>query len=212
MTKIVPAIIAKTPEDLREKLRISESFPTCKLVQIDVMDGRFVPQRSINFRALQNTQTKLDYELHLMVQRPERSISGFLQTKACRIIVHHEASMHIVELLLRMRESKIKTAVALNPNTPISVLRQYLGLMDMVVLLAVSPGSYGGEFQTKIYHRIRQVKKLYSALPVEVDGGVSRKNAKKLVASGADFLCVGSRIFQAENPKEAYKALRHLVL
>ncbi len=208
---IIPAILAKTSHELREKIRRAENFPGCRLVQLDIMDGRFVKNKSISARAIQKIQTRLNLELHLMIQDPEKQMLAFVATRAKRIIVHFESSKRLKELFSTLKQAKINIGLALNPKTPLEEINPFVQDIDFLLLMAVDPGQYGSLFQSSVYRKICQARKQTPRLPIEIDGGVSLDNILKLHASGADRFVVGSRIFLEKDPSEAYKQFRSVL-
>ncbi len=211
MVIIVPAIIAKSFRDLQGKVRIAETFPTCRWVQIDIMDGKFVPARSVSVRVVSKIRTPLHLELHLMVTHPEEILDQILKTHAGRVIVHAGSSSNLHGLFDALKQAKIKGAIALNPENPVAMIKPYLTKIDSVLLLSVQPGSYGAKFLPSVYGKIRAIRKMDRHLPVAIDGGVSLENAVKLIRAGADRLSVGSRIFLAEDPRASYRQFKNIV-
>ncbi|MBI4330507.1 MAG: ribulose-phosphate 3-epimerase, partial [Chloroflexi bacterium] len=135
--RILPAILTDRADDLEKKIRQAE---TCtRLVQVDIMDGRFVPSRSINAADLSRVRTTLELELHLMVLEPENQVADFVRGGASRIVFHYEASADPAAVIRTIRAMNVKAGLALNPETPIEPLVQLAPEIDFALFLSVNP-------------------------------------------------------------------------
>ena len=182
---------------------------------IDIMDGVFVPNISYGMPVLDaiNRFAKKPLDVHLMIIDPDRYISTFKTLGSKILTVHYEACTHLHRTIQTIKSEGMKAGVALNPHTPVSVLEDVIKDIDLILVMSVNPGFGGQSFIENTYKKIRQAKELISStnsnVLIEVDGGVSDKNAQKLINSGADALVAGSFIFNSENPKNVIKNLKN---
>lgn len=206
--KIVPAVLTDNREDLETKIRQAEAFTDC--VQIDIMDGQFVPSRSISAADLASVRTKLKLEVHLMVKQPESYIEGFARAGASRIVFHYEATPDPAMVIKRIKKLGKKVGLALNPETPILPLRKLSPLLDFALFLSVNPGFYGSPFIPEVLKKIRAFRALRIPLEIGIDGGVKAHNVREIMQSGVDYACVGSAVFN-ERSRESFLELRRLI-
>jgi len=183
---------------------------------VDVMDGVFVPNISFGFplmKPLQEKATKT-LDVHLMIVDPDRYIKTFADAGAHVLTVHYEACTHLHRTLSEIRNQGMLSGVALNPHTPVSLLKDILPLCDVVCLMSVNPGFGGQKFIENTYNKIKELKAMIVAAglstKIEIDGGVSLENAKLLTDAGADVLVAGNTVFASENPSETISKLLHL--
>ncbi len=228
MPEIVPAIIAKSFDELKEKISAVEA--QVKTVQLDVMDGIFVPNKTwASPRDLEKLDTQLFLEAHLMIDTPHRVLNEWLASKVRRIILHWEVieKIHNHELLPyktqvdqyfpvgnlaeEIHRCGKEFGLALNPKTPITVLGNFISKLDMVLLMSVEPGAAGQEFIPAVIPKIIALRQANQNVKIGVDGGVSLVNARELKEAGADFLVVGSGIFSNENPSQAISQLKEAI-
>jgi len=173
---------------------------------IDVMDGHFVPNISYGMpviKAIKKHATK-PLDVHLMIEKPERYIAEFAKVGADIITVHYESTVHLHRTLTQIEDAGCKAGVVLNLTTPVSVLEDILPKCFMVLIMSINPGFGGQKFEDITYQKVKKLKKMISdqnlETLIEIDGGVSNKNAKDLIDAGADVLVSGSYIFNSENP------------
>ena len=183
---------------------------------IDIMDGVFVPNISYGMPVLsviQKHATK-PLDVHLMIVDPSRYISTFAKLGSDILTVHYEACTHLHRTLQAIKAESMKAGVALNPHTPVSVLEDIIQEVDVLLLMSVNPGFGGQSFIENTYKKVRQAKTLIeqagASTLIEIDGGVSLKNAKALVEAGADALVAGSFVFNAANPTQTIADLKHI--
>lgn len=183
---------------------------------LDVMDGVFVPNISFGMPVMEaiarHAQKPLD--VHLMIVDPDRYIQTFADLGADVLTVHAEACNHLHRTLGAIRAAGMKAGVALNPHTPIEVIRDVATELDLVCLMSVNPGFGGQSFIERTYAKTRALRTLLndegaSEVLIEIDGGVGTGNAQALVEAGANVLVAGSSVFRAENPMQAAHALAH---
>jgi len=209
MPKIIPAIIAKTVEELTEKIRLVE--PYFDIFQLDVMDGKFVPNDTImDTMALKKIKTSLRWEIHLMAEEPEKLVYQWSELKPQRFIFHYEAikSYKIKALIQKIKNYGMEVGTALNPGTSVEVAKDFLSDLDMILLMSVHPGFGRQEFIEATLEKIRVLRQLWPDGIIEVDGGIKIGIAKQCIEAGADILVVGSAIVEAKNIKEAVQNLK----
>lgn len=183
---------------------------------IDIMDGVFVPNISYGMPVLEaiGRYAQKPLDVHLMIIDPDRYISTFKKLGSEILTVHYEACTHLHRTVQAIKNETMKAGVALNPHTPISVLEDIIQDIDLVLIMSVNPGFGGQSFIENTYKKIRQVKEMilknHSKALIEVDGGVSNKNARQLIEAGADALVAGSFVFNSENPIETIKKLKNI--
>ncbi|MCQ2074105.1 MAG: ribulose-phosphate 3-epimerase [Bacteroidaceae bacterium] len=185
-------------------------------LHIDVMDGVFVPNISFGFPVLKSVVALCSkpLDVHLMIVNPDNYIERFAALGTMSLNVHYEACTHLHRTIYEIRRCGMKAAVTLNPATPINVLEDILGDVQMVLLMTVNPGFGGQKF---IEHSIEKVARLremidrggYNTL-IEVDGGVNFETGKRLVEAGVDVLVSGNTVFSSSNPEEAIRRLKNL--
>lgn len=174
---------------------------------IDIMDGVFVPNISFGFPVLKaiNRYTKKPLDVHLMIVEPDRYLQQFKDCGAHIITVHYEACTHLHRTIQAIKDVGCKAGVALNPHTPIALLSEVIGDLDLVLIMSVNPGFGGQNFIENTYQKIRQLRAMASgkndSLLIEVDGGINLGNAGDLLKAGADVLVAGNAIFAAKSPE-----------
>jgi ribulose-phosphate 3-epimerase len=203
--RVVPALLTDSAAALSTMVSVAAGLAS--FVQVDVMDGQFVPARSITADDLQSTAMPFDWEAHLMVQCPEMYFAPMKRAGAQRVIFHEEASGDPVASIRAARELGLDVGLALNPETPVDTVLHLLHRVDVLLLLAVTPGYYGSPFVPAVLDKVRELRTLAPALEIEVDGGVKESNIGDVVRSGADSICVGSAIFLQPEPPLAYERL-----
>lgn len=203
MIKIAPSILSADFMRLGADVRAVEEAGVDR-IQIDVMDGRFVPNITFGTLAVEalRPSTKLTLETHLMVQPPEEFIEKFARAGADTIIVHQESTLHLHGALQQIRALGKKAGVALNPSTPAALIYEVLPLVNLVLVMTVNPGFGGQSFIPETLGKIREVR---SALrlrgldcEVEVDGGINLETALRVVEAGADVLVAGSSVYDSK--------------
>ena len=211
MIKIAPSILSADFAALGEAIARVEAGGADQL-HVDVMDGRFVPNITIGpvVVAAIRKRTRLPLDVHLMIVEPERYVGDFVAAGADMVTVHAEASPHLQRTLAQIRELGAKAGVALNPGTPPEVLAYVLDDLDLVLVMSVNPGFGGQAFIPSAYEKIRRVRALLGARPVDVsvDGGVKVEHARPLAEHGATTLVAGSAIFGAAEPADVIRRMR----
>jgi len=210
--KIAPSILAADFANLqRDSEMVNQS--EAHWFHIDVMDGVFVPNISFGMPVIKaiSKHAKKTLDVHLMIVHPERYIADFKKVGADILTVHYEASTHLHRTLQEIKNHDMKAGVALNPHTPVSLLKDVIQDIDLVCLMSVNPGFGGQKFIEKTYDKVRELKAIINeagaSTLIEIDGGVSTANAKELVKAGADVLVAGSFVFNSENPTQTISDL-----
>ena len=185
-------------------------------LHLDIMDGSFVPNISFGFPVIEAVakacQKPLD--VHYMINAPERYIARTAKLGAMMMNVHYEACVHLHRTIQEIHDAGMKAGVTLNPSTPVSVLEDILGDVEMVLLMSVNPGFGGQKFIENTIEKVKRLKAMINAKGlgtlIEVDGGVQSETAPRLVAAGVDVLVSGSYIFKASDPIATIKGLKAL--
>lgn len=181
---------------------------------LDVMDGRFVPNISFGMHIIKQVRTTTSkfFDLHLMILEPEKYVEEFKEAGADGITVHLEACPHLHRNIQQIRSLGLRPGVAINPATPVFLLREVIADIDLVCLMSVNPGFGAQRFIPRSIEKIRELKSLIvqekSNARIEVDGGVSLKNAAEIVQAGADVLVAGNAVFSSPDPKETIDLLK----
>lgn len=203
--KIIPAILTDKPQELKKMIGQAEDF--CDLAQIDIMDGKFVPSRSISAADLAEIKTKLKLEIHLMVDEPSRYLEPFKDAGASRVIFHYESKENSSEVIKRIRDLGLEAGLAINPPTQLSEVESFFKDIDVLLLLSVNPGFYGSKFIPEVCDKARAIKKLKGNFILAMDGGIKYDNISMIKDAGVDIACVGSGIFGKGEPKQNYELL-----
>lgn len=207
--RIIPAILTDDPVALEKLARQAEDFTD--YVQIDIMDGKFVPSNSITCDQLAALQTKLAWEAHLMVLHPENCVADFRRAGAEKIFFHYEATPEPEKIIRQIRKLGAKVGLAVNPETPILAFARLVKKVDSVLFLAVHPGFYGARFLPEVLDKIAAFRKEHPEMEIGINGGVKEDNIVKIAGSGVNFICIGSALFRDARPAEAYRRMKALV-
>lgn len=213
--KIAPSMLAADFANLERDVKMVNQSQA-DWFHMDIMDGVFVPNISFGMPVLkamaQHAQKPLD--VHLMIVDPDRYIQTFADLGAAVLTVHAEACTHLHRTVQAIKAAGMQAGVALNPHTSISVLEDIISDLDLVCVMSVNPGFGGQKFIENTYDKVRRLRALCNAkkaaVRIEIDGGVTSKNAAELVQAGADVLVAGSFVFSAENPTQTIKDLHRI--
>ena len=213
MPKIIaPSVLSANFSHL-EKDILMLHHSKAEWIHFDVMDGVFVPNISFGFPLLKAVRKHTDkyIDVHLMIMNPEKYIEEFKNSGADGISVHWEGNIHILSILNQIRKAGMKAGLVLNPATPVSVIKDILESIDVLLIMSVNPGFGGQKFIEKTYERVEEAKTIIqkqgAKTIIQVDGGVGPKNAKKVFEAGADVLVSGSAVFKDENPTLAIQQM-----
>lgn len=183
---------------------------------LDVMDGRFVPNISFGpmlIEFFRKATTKV-CDVHLMIEEPEKYAEAFKKAGADILTVHYEACTHLHRNIQQIKSLGMKVGVALNPHTPVDLLKDVLADIDLVCLMSVNPGFGGQAFIPNTLNKIKELRNMIDEkalhVEIEIDGGVTLENAKSIVDAGATVLVAGNTVFKAANPKETISLLKHI--
>jgi ribulose-phosphate 3-epimerase len=185
-------------------------------LHIDIMDGVFVPNISFGFPVMEamHKHAKKPLDVHLMIVNPDQYVETFKKAGAEILTVHYEACPHLHRTIQHIKSHGMKAGVALNPHTPVAVLEDIIGDLDLVLIMSVNPGFGGQKFIPHAIKKVADTKELIvrknSAALIEVDGGVNSENAPLLVKAGADALVAGSFVFNAKDPIETIAQLQNI--
>ncbi|RMG04012.1 MAG: ribulose-phosphate 3-epimerase [Nitrospirae bacterium] len=213
MVMIAPSILSADFKNLGGELKAAEEAGA-DLIHVDVMDGHFVPNMTIGQEVVRSIRdaTKLPFDVHLMIEKPERYIKDFAHAGADIITVHQEASVHLHRTVQAIREAGAKPGVSINPATPVSHLVDILPDLYLVLIMSVNPGFGGQSFIPICLEKIKKLSSMRDELNpdllIEVDGGVKPDNAREIVSAGADILVMGSAFFGAPDYGRLIEDLR----
>ena len=209
---IAPSVLAADFSNLQRDIEmINES--DADWFHIDIMDGVFVPNISFGMPVLRDIKkhAKKTLDVHLMIVNPNQYIETFASLGADILTVHYEACSHMHRTVQAIKATGMKAGIALNPHTSVNQLKDIIKDIDLVCLMSVNPGFGGQSFIENTYNKVKELKELIqsseSSCQIEIDGGVTNKNAKKLVEAGANILVAGSYVFKSKNPAETISKL-----
>jgi ribulose-phosphate 3-epimerase len=183
---------------------------------LDVMDGRFVPNISFGPMLIEffRKATSKVCDVHLMIEEPEKYAEAFQKAGADILTVHYEACTHLHRNIQQIKSLGMKAGVALNPHTPVHLLKDILADIDLVCLMSVNPGFGGQAFIPNTINKIKELRQMIDErglkVEIEIDGGVTLENAKSIVDAGATVLVAGNTVFKAKNPAETIQLLKNM--
>jgi len=207
--EIIPAILTDDPLDLAKKIRQSETIFT--KAQVDFMDQKFVPTKSISPQDLAKVKTTLELNAHLMVVSPEQYIEPLKESPVNEITFHIETAPDPIMVSQKIKKAGIKPTIALNPETPLRDVYPLLEEISSILFLSVNPGRYGSPFIPEVLDKIREFKREKAEVTIGLDGGVKLDNFVEICRAPIDIVYVGSGIFGGDGPQKNFQALKSLM-
>jgi ribulose-phosphate 3-epimerase len=213
---IAPSVLAADFGNLQQQIEMLNSS-AADYIHLDVMDGVFVPNISFGMPVIESIQRHASkpLDIHLMIVQPERYIATFQALGAANITVHLEACTHLHRTIQEIKTAECTAGVAINPHSSIQLLKDIVRDVDIICVMSVNPGFGGQKFIEHTYTRVKELKALLvetgSNSKIEIDGGVSLENARRLIECGADILVAGNFVFNSKNPKETINKLKNIV-
>jgi len=216
LRKLAPSILDVDFTCLERELRIIESGGA-DLIHLDIMDGNFVPNISFGSKMVESIKsiTSLPLEVHLMIEKPENHIRSFIDAGGDIIIIHYETSKHLDRLIQTINEAGVKSGIALNPATPLSVIEYLINKIDILLLMTVNPGFGGQKFIPEMISKIEKARKIIDnqkkSISLEVDGGINLDNISEVIKAGAEIIVVGQIISKSANPEMTIKKIKNIM-
>ena len=210
MTKVAPSILSADFSRLGEEVK-NISDAGAHYIHIDVMDGNFVPNITFGPPVIKSVRKYTDkvFDVHLMIEKPDRYIKNFVDAGADIIVVHAEACIHLHRVIQEIKSYGVKAGVSLNPHTPVEVIKHLIPELDMVLIMSVNPGFGGQSFIPFSVDKIKEVRALSKTVDIQVDGGINEETGKLCVKAGATVLVAGSYVFNGDY-KEKIESLAKL--
>ncbi len=211
--KLAPSILSADFSNLLKDVKIVEKAG-CEFLHIDVMDGHFVPNITIGPVVVQSLKGKTDmvFDVHLMIEEPEKYIEAFAKAGADIITIHQETAAHMHRVIQMIKAQGVKAGVSLNPATSLNTLEYILEDLDMVLIMSVNPGFGGQKYIPAMTEKVRRLKDMIDRkdlnVEIQVDGGINPDNVREIVKAGADIIVAGSAVFNAEDVPGAVQNLR----
>ena len=213
---IAPSILSADFSNLKTDIEMINSSQA-DWFHVDIMDGVFVPNISFGMPVLEaiSKYAKKELDVHLMIINPEKYIEKFAELGSDNITIHYETCNNLDDTIKIIKHTGVKVGVAINPDTDVKVLAKYINKIDMVCLMGVFPGFSGQKFIEKTFQRCSELRQMIisnnSKCQIEIDGGVSDTNARKLLECGANILVAGSFVFKSENPQKTISTLKNII-
>lgn len=214
-TLIAPSVLSADFGNLQRDIEMINNSDA-DWFHVDIMDGVFVPNISFGMPVLDviARHAKKTVDVHLMIVNPDQYIKTFAQLGANNLTIHYEACTHLHRTLQAIKAEGMKAGVAINPHTNVLLLEDIIKDIDLVCMMSVNPGFGGQSFIENTYDKVRKLKEIIlrngASTLIEIDGGVSDKNARQLAEAGADVLVAGNYVFKAEDPAKAISGLKEI--
>ena len=213
--KVAPSVLSADFGNLNKEIQLINKSSAYSL-HVDVMDGVFVPNISFGLPIVKTLSliSNKPLDVHLMIIDPIKFIDQFIFNNTLNITIHYESTIKVEETLNYIKSKKIKSGLAIKPNTNINEIESYIQKVDVLCLMSVNPGFSGQSFIENTYSRLKQLRKLIEkkrlSTLIQIDGGVNNSNAKKLFELGADILVSGNYIFKSANPNKVIEYFNNL--
>jgi len=214
--KLSPSILDVDFAHLEREIKKIENGGA-DLLHLDIMDGNFVPNISFGPRIVESIKsiTSLPLEVHLMVEKPENHIKSFINAGGDIVIVHYETSKHLDRLIQTINEAGVKSGIALNPATTLSVIEYLINKIDVLLVMTVNPGFGGQKFIPEMIAKIEKARKIIDnqkkSISLEVDGGINLDNIYQVVKAGAEIIVAGQIISKSSNPEMIIKKIKNIL-
>ncbi len=215
MVQIVPSLLSADFARLADEMsRVAHAG--ARMLHVDIMDGHFVPNLTMGPPVVASIRkaTRLELDLHLMIENPDEFVGPFVKAGANRMSVHQEACRHLHRSIQLIQSEGAGAGVVLNPATPVSTLEDVLEMVDYVLVMSVNPGFGGQEFIPRALDKIRRLDQIRQDrgldFAIEIDGGVSMSNVEEIVRAGCDWLVAGSAVFHSADPAATVKEMQQL--
>jgi ribulose-phosphate 3-epimerase len=206
--QVIPAVLTEDAAALKKMLFQAETFTD--YVQIDIMDNKFVPSRSITWKEIAAIRPKIKWEAHLMVEKPEKELENFKKAGATKAIFHFEATSTPDLVISTGRRLELSIGMAVNPETPVTRIAPFVSKVDSILFLSVHPGFYGASFIPEVLKKIAEIRRKFPEIKIGIDGGIKESNIAQIAQTGVNQIFVGSAIFLQSNPGESYRKLTFL--
>jgi ribulose-phosphate 3-epimerase len=213
MIEILPSILAADFARLGEQIALVEKAGA-RMLHLDVMDGHFVPNLTIGPPVIEALRkiTRMTFDVHLMIEDPDRYAPKFIEAGADQVLVHQEVCKHLDRTLRMIQSEGAKAGVAINPATPVATLDDVLDVVDYVLVMSVNPGFGGQRFIPNSIEKVKQLtqrkKERGLHFPIEIDGGIDRENVASVVNAGVEWVVAGSSIFHSVNPGTTFEEMQ----
>jgi ribulose-phosphate 3-epimerase len=213
MVEILPSILAADFSRLGEQIGEVERAG-CRMIHLDVMDGHFVPNFTIGPPVIESLRkiTRMTFDVHLMIDDPDRYAPAFIQAGADHVVVHQETCPHLDRTLRMIQSEGARAGVVINPATPVAMLDEVLDVVDSVLVMSVNPGFGGQRFIPNALNKVRELARRKRdrqlQFSIEIDGGVTLENVADVALAGVEWIVAGSSVFHTVNPAAAFEDLR----
>ena len=204
--KIAPSILSANLSKINDEIKQVEKY--ADLIHVDIMDGIFVPQITVDSNFVKKIKTKVLLDVHLMVHEPSNShLKGFIDAGAYSITIHEEACKNPEKQIDFIKKNKVKACISIKPKTPLDKIKKYLSIVDMVLIMTVEPGWAGQKFIDSTMPKVRELREIKPNLDIEVDGGINPYTARIAFESGANVFVAGTSIFGKKDRVAAIKEI-----